>query len=80
MARAVDDVLPTGLGDELEQLLRQLLPFYNPPEERIQNSTRAFAGVLRQIAADPNALEGLQRIARDGMSDREGAFGFTAPS
>lgn len=74
--RAVDDVLPAGLGDELELLMRRLLPFYDPPTERIQNSTRAFAGVLRQIAVDPNALEGLQRIARDGMLDREGAFGL----
>ncbi|MFT3928362.1 MAG: hypothetical protein QM778_37890 [Myxococcales bacterium] len=76
IVRAVDDTLPVGVGDELELLMRQLLPFYDPPEERIQNNTRAFAALLRKIAADSNALEALQRVARDGMLSREGSFGL----
>jgi hypothetical protein len=76
LVRAVDDLLPDELGDELELLMRELLPFYDPPEERLQNGTRSFATLLQRLAADPAALEGLETIARDGMSSREGAFGI----
>ncbi len=74
--RAVDDMLPDPLGDELELLMRELLPFYDPPDERIQQNTRAFAGLLQKMAADDAALDGLTRVARDGVLSREGSFGL----
>ncbi|MET0287257.1 MAG: hypothetical protein ABW352_22420, partial [Polyangiales bacterium] len=78
IVRAVDDWLPENLGDELEQLFRGLLPYYDPPEERVQQATRALAEVMRSLAStDPRALSGLARIAQKGVLPREGALGIT---
>ncbi|HEX5661620.1 MAG TPA: hypothetical protein VFX59_30730, partial [Polyangiales bacterium] len=78
IVQAVNDWLPATLGDELEQLFRGLLPFYDPPEERVQQATRALAEVMKELAAsDPRALSGLARMAQKGILPREGALGLT---
>lgn len=74
--RAVDAMLPEDTGDELELLMRELLPFYDAPEERVQENTRAFASVLERLAANDAALNALTRVARDGVLSREGSFGL----
>ena len=74
---AVDVLLPGELSDELELLMRELLPFYDPPEERVQGASRALAELLRQLAADSQALAGLESLARAGMTPFEGGFGST---
>jgi hypothetical protein len=76
VARAVDDVFTDELADDLELLMRELLPFYDPPEERIQNNTRAFAALLRQMSANPAAMRALTKVGREGMVSREGSFGL----
>jgi hypothetical protein len=78
IVQAVNDWLPATLGDELEQLFRGLLPFYDLPEERVQQATRALADVMKELAAsDPRALSGLARVAQKGVLPREGALGLT---
>ena len=47
---AVDVLLPAELGDELEQLMREMLPFYDPPQERVQASSRAIRSGTRPQA------------------------------
>jgi hypothetical protein len=78
LVQAVDDTMSFELGDELEHLFRGLLPFYDPPEERIQQAMRELALVLERLAnpSDPNALEGLARVARKGMAPPEGTLGL----
>jgi hypothetical protein len=80
IVQAVDDMFPTdALSDELEHLFRGVLPFYEPPEERVQNATRAVADVMRALAnpGDARALSGLARLAQKGVLAREGALGLT---
>jgi hypothetical protein len=76
IASALDEVMPDDLGDGLEKLMRDMLPFYDPPKEYLQQGTRAMAAVLRRLAADDKALEGMVRFARDGMTSRDGEFGL----
>jgi hypothetical protein len=76
LADAFDEVLPDDLGDGLEKLMREMIPYYDPPEERMQEGTRALAATLRRLAGDDKALEGMARFARDGMSPRDGEFGL----
>ena len=82
IAQAVDDLFPVqgtaDLGEDFEQLLRRLTPFYDGPEERVQNATRELAGVLERLL-DPNApgvLPGLARIGREGMAPLEASLGL----
>lgn len=76
IAQAIDDMMPGEVSDELENLFRLLVPFYDPPDERMQNATRELAGVIEQLLADPNALEGLARVGREGMLAPEGSLGM----
>lgn len=76
LADGFDEVLPDDLGDGLEKLMREMVPFYAAPEERMQEGTRALAAVLRRLAEDDEALEGMARFSRDGMSSRDGEFGL----
>jgi hypothetical protein len=78
IVQAVDDWLPNDDGDELERLLRGLLPFYDPPEERVQWATRELAAVMRALAnpSDARALSGLARLSQKGLVPREGALGL----
>lgn len=76
LADAFDEVLPDDLGDGLEKLMREMIPFYDGPEERMQEGTRSMAAALRRLAADPKALDGMARFSRDGMSSRDGEWGL----
>lgn len=77
ITRAVDDLLPGELSDELEHLFRRIQPLYDPPEERVQNATRAIAGLLERMI-DPSqaaALSGIARVSRKGMLPPDGTLG-----
>jgi hypothetical protein len=78
IAQAVDDTMTDPLADELEHLFRALLPFYDPPEERVQWATRELATVLERLTdpSDPRVLPGLARVTRKGMLPREGNLGL----
>jgi hypothetical protein len=76
LADAFDEVLPDDLGDGLEKLMREMIPFYDGPEERMQEGTRSMAAALRRLAADDQALDGMARFSRDGMSSRDGEWGL----
>lgn len=73
IVEAVDTLLPDDLGNELELLMRELLPFYE--DNRIQDSTRRLAGFLNVLAGDEEALGGLERLGREGMIAPEHNFG-----
>jgi len=75
IVNAIDATLPDELGDELENLMRELLPFYDAPEERIQTSTRTLAAFLTQLSGDKQALLGLERLGRVGMLPAEHSYG-----
>jgi len=76
IVKAVDMTLPTeAIGEELENLMRKLLPFYDPPEERIQKSTRSLAAFLEKLDDDKEALLGLERLGRSGMSPPAYSYG-----
>jgi hypothetical protein len=76
LVAAVDAMLPGDLGDELEDLTRQLLPFYEVEEgERIQESTRTLSAFMQALAGDDAARLGLERLGRAGMSPPEHSFG-----
>jgi hypothetical protein len=57
--------------------MREMLPFYDAPEERVQNSSRVLAELLRTLASDEQALIGLESLARAGMTPLESSFGST---
>ncbi len=75
IVKAVDLTVPDDLGEELENLMRELLPFYDPPQERIQKSTRALAAFLESLGDDEQALTGLARLGRSGMSPPQYSYG-----
>lgn len=75
IADALDEGLPEGTGDGLEEIMRALLPFYDPPDEQIQEGTRLMAATLKELAANDQALASLERYAREGMAPAEGDFG-----
>lgn len=75
IVNAIDATLPDELGDELENLMRELLPFYDAPEERIQTSTRTLAAFLTKMAGDQKSLLGLERLGRVGMLPAEYSYG-----
>lgn len=78
IVQAVDQMLPDELADELEQLFRKLLPFYEPPEERIQQATRSLAAVLERLSnpGAPAVQAGLARVSHRGMLPRDGSVGL----
>ncbi len=75
IVKAIDLTLPGDLGEELENLMRELLPFYDPPEERLQKSTRALAAFLKQLGDDKQALVGLESLGRAGMTPPQYSYG-----
>ncbi len=77
IVKAIDIALPTeAIGEELENLMRTLLPFYDPPDVRIQKSTRSLAALLDKLGSDDQALLGLERLGRSGMSPPEYSYGL----
>lgn len=76
IAGALDESFPGDSASGLEDLMSELLPFYDAPGEEAQEGTRRMAAVLRALAKDDVALEGMERFAREGMLPQEGDFGL----
>ncbi|MET0341603.1 MAG: hypothetical protein ABW252_11430 [Polyangiales bacterium] len=83
-ARAVDLTFGASLSDPLEKLMRNLVPFYDLPDERVQSATREMAGLLERIAGTPRgdrpadlaALSGLARLSAEGMAPVDTSLGL----
>ncbi|MFO0681471.1 MAG: hypothetical protein U0234_05455 [Sandaracinus sp.] len=80
LAGALDSVMPEDTHDDLGQFLGDMLPFYDPPRERLPTNTRLLATVLERVAADDHALDALARIgARTGYRPLRLALGVIRP-
>ncbi len=67
LVAALDTTIPPDTHDDLGLFLGDMLPFYDPPRERLPTNTRLIAGLLDSIAHDDAALHALARIgARTG--------------
>lgn len=65
-----------GLQNELDSFLGELLPLYDVSTEPLPGLTRAFGDVLATLAADEDALLGLQRMSsRQGYRPLDHALG-----
>ncbi|MDH5491473.1 MAG: hypothetical protein OEY14_05920, partial [Myxococcales bacterium] len=61
---ALDQVFPEAMADDLDAFLLQMVPFYDGPEERLPQQTRAAADLLTRIMDDPEALDALARLGQ----------------
>jgi hypothetical protein len=64
---AVDTLMPGTLASDLDEVLRSLLPYYEPPDDLLPQNSRAVAALMRRLAEDPRALRELARLGRGGM-------------
>jgi hypothetical protein len=78
IAAAVDAMLPGSLAGDLDDLLRQLIPFYDPPNDFLPQGSRMTAALMRRIAASDGASRELARIGRSGMVPPVAAPGIAA--
>lgn len=77
---ALDRTLPEELEDDLDAFMVQLVPFYDPPDERLPRQTRALAELLAHIADDDQAVAALERVStRVGYRPLRLALGVTRP-
>ena len=80
LAAALDHVMPESTHDDLGLFLGDMLPFYDPPRERLPTNTRIIATFLESIEADPAALQALARIgSRSGYRPLRLALGTIRP-
>ncbi len=80
LVAALDATLPEDLEDELEQLLLDILPFYDPPSELLPSNTRAVAALLTQLMEQDEVMDALGRVsARRGLRPQPLAVGITRP-
>lgn len=77
---AIDRTIPEELTDELGNFLGELLPFFDPPAERLPNQTRRLADFLHRLSNDDEAIAALERIGnRQGYRPLRLALGVTRP-
>jgi hypothetical protein len=80
LARALDSVMPPMTHDDLGNFLGDMLPFYDPPRERLPTNTRLIASLLESVEADSDALGALARIgSRVGYRPLRLALGTIRP-
>lgn len=80
LADALDRTLPAAMGDELGHFLGELMPFFDPPEERLPRQTRRLADFLARLSADDEAIAALERFGtRRGYRPLRLALGVTRP-
>ncbi len=80
LVEALDRTMPEETTDELGRFLGALLPFFDPPEERLPTQTRRLADFLNRLAADDDAVDALERLGtRQGYRPLRLALGVTRP-
>ncbi len=78
---AVDAVLPEASLDPFERFLGALLPFYDPPEERLPGQVRALGALLERLAEQDEVTEALARIGyRQGYRPLRHSLGIARPA
>ncbi len=77
---ALDRTLPDAIHDERGTFLGAVLPFFDPPEERLPNQTRRLADFLTSLSHDDDAIAALERLGtREGYRPLRLALGVTRP-
>jgi hypothetical protein len=80
LARALDAVMPESTHDDLGLFLGDMLPFYDPPRERLPTDTRRIAALLENISSDDDAIAALARIGtRTGYRPLRYGLGLIRP-
>lgn len=80
LVAALDTTIPPDTHDDLGSFLGDMLPFYDPPRERLPTNTRLIAGLLDSIAHDDEALAALARMGtRTGYRPLRLALGLIRP-
>ncbi len=78
---ALDAVLPEDALDPFERFLGDLLPFYDPPEERLPGQARALGALLASLAEQDEVAEALARIGyRQGYRPLRLSLGIVRPA
>lgn len=81
LAGALDRVLPEAIEDDLSLFLRDLLPLYDPPIERLPRNTRLVADLLDALARDDEFVTALARVGtRTGYRPLRLALGVARPA
>jgi hypothetical protein len=80
LVAALDTTIRPDTHDDLGLFLGDMLPFYDPPRERLPTNTRLIAGLLDSIAHDPEALAALARMGtRTGYRPLRLGLGLVRP-
>lgn len=80
LAAALDSVMPDDTHDDLGLFLGDMLPFYDPPRERLPTNTRLIASLLETLSADDTVLDALARIgSRQGYRPSRLGLGTIRP-
>ena len=81
LVAALDRAFPEVLEDDLDYFTLQLIPFYDPPEERLPTQTRALADLFAKILEDDEAIAALERVgSRLGYRPSRLALGVARPA
>jgi hypothetical protein len=77
LARALDQVLPEAITDDLAHFMGELLPLYDPPGEHLPRNTELIAELMDLLIEDQDALAALARVGtRKGYAPRHLALGL----
>ena len=80
LAAALDATLPQDTHDDLGLFMGDMLPFYDPPRERLPTNTRLLASLLETVSANDDALSAMARIgSRTGYRPLRLALGTIRP-
>jgi hypothetical protein len=80
LAAALDATVPQDTHDDLGLFLGDMLPFYDPPRERLPTNTRLLASLLETVSANDDALSAMARIgSRTGYRPLRLALGTIRP-
>lgn len=80
LAEALDQTLPEDLHDELGNFLGELMPMFDPPRERLPQSTRLLSDLLATLSADDDALDAMSRMGtRTGYRPLRLGLGVVRP-
>jgi len=80
LVTALNQVVPDTLQSRLRRFLARVVPLYDPPNEQFPAVTRAAAGMVEALLADPEALTALQNLGRrEGYRPLPLALGVVRP-
>jgi hypothetical protein len=80
LIEALDQAIPPDMHEDMNHFLAQIVPLYDPPEERLPTQTRAMAELIRALMEDFDAVDALERLGyRDGYRPHRLSLGLARP-